>query len=250
MGRRFPAGPHEGRAEVLDFDADARVLVLEDLGSLRLDGALESGPSPDDALAKLGRFLGAVHERSRPRAAEFEPRFENTEMRELHGEHIFTLPYELGAFPLSEALRKTAEDVLARPGVRRAIEALRRRYYESREALVHADPQPGNVLLDAGRPRLIDAEIAHVGDPAFDLGTALAHLAIHALARDDASNSGEALVEGYLLGGGRPADVERARRYAGVEMLRRTLGAARLPALDSPDLSEMVLQNAATRLLG
>lgn len=236
--------------DVVDFDADARVLVLEDLGELRLDTALESGPPPRDALTKLGEFLGAVHERSRPRAAELDRRFQNGEMRELHGEHIFTLPYELGAFPLSDSLRKTAEGVLARPGVRRAIASLRDRYYASGDALIHADPQPGNVLLQSGRPRLIDAEIAHVGDPAFDLGTALAHLYIHGLARDDASDPGEALAAGYLAGGGRPADVEQAQRYAGVEMLRRTIGAARLPVLESQALSESVLQNGAARIAG
>ena len=43
-------------------------------------------------------------------------------------------------------------------------------------ALVHGDLNPKNVLLTAGAPVLLDWEIAHAGDPAFDLGMLGAHL--------------------------------------------------------------------------
>ncbi len=36
--------------------------------------------------------------------------------------------------------------------------------------LVHGDCQPGNVLVGAGRPLVIDWEFAHIGDPREDLG--------------------------------------------------------------------------------
>jgi 5-methylthioribose kinase len=225
---------------VYDFDEAERVLVLEDLGPQRLDGR---GPEPE-ALETLGAFLGAVHAATRERAAELAAQFENDEMRRLHGEHIYTLPYELGAFPLSDTVRKAADEALGRPGVRDAIAELRAHYYEDRDALVHADVQPGNVLLCAGRPRLVDAEIAHVGDPAFDLGVALAHTWIRALASDDArrwEHAAERLVEGYLTGGGASGDIERAHRHAGVEMLRRTLGAARLPLLETDGTAELAI---------
>jgi aminoglycoside phosphotransferase (APT) family kinase protein len=42
--------------------------------------------------------------------------------------------------------------------------------------LVHGDYSPKNVLVHAGRLVLLDHEVAHWGDPAFDLGFALAHL--------------------------------------------------------------------------
>jgi aminoglycoside phosphotransferase (APT) family kinase protein len=44
------------------------------------------------------------------------------------------------------------------------------------ETLVHGDYSPKNVLVHAGRLVLLDHEVAHWGDPAFDLGFALAHL--------------------------------------------------------------------------
>lgn len=43
-------------------------------------------------------------------------------------------------------------------------------------ALVHGDYSPKNVLVHKGRLVLLDHEVAHLGDPAFDLGFSLAHL--------------------------------------------------------------------------
>jgi aminoglycoside phosphotransferase (APT) family kinase protein len=45
-----------------------------------------------------------------------------------------------------------------------------------RETLVHGDFSPKNVLVQGERLVLLDHEVAHWGDPAFDLGFALAHL--------------------------------------------------------------------------
>jgi 5-methylthioribose kinase len=240
---------------ILAFDADSRVLVMEDLGSERLSDALDAGHVPDDALDALGAYLGGVHAATREAASRLAAQFANDEMRRLHGEHIFALPYEPDAFPLEPAVRKAADRRLARPGVREAISELRARYYAEASALVHGDPQPGNVMLQRGKPRLIDAEIAHVGDPAFDLGTALAHLLICAAGgpMEDSSRwsrGAERLVEGYRRSGGRAEDVALARRYAGVEILRRTIGAARLPRVAGPAAAEAALEIGVELLLG
>ena len=46
--------------------------------------------------------------------------------------------------------------------------------------LVHGDLNPKNVVVTSGRPVLLDWEIAHAGDPAFDLGMLTAHLLLKA----------------------------------------------------------------------
>jgi 5-methylthioribose kinase len=52
-----------------------------------------------------------------------------------------------------------------------------------RIALVHGDYSPKNILVHADALVLIDHEVAHVGDPAFDVGFALTHLLSKAHAR-------------------------------------------------------------------
>jgi 5-methylthioribose kinase len=215
---------------VFHFDEVERVLVMEDLGSpARLQEELLAGRVDAGSLRGLGEFLGALHRATAGCSLELVPRFRNDEMRALHGEHIFTLPFEPNGFAVPEILRVTAERHLARLGLRKRIAQLRASYYGSAGALIHADAQGGNVLLAPRGPRLLDAEIAHVGDPAFDLGTALAHvelpLALDA-SRDDAR---DALLAGYRAAGGSAEAAHRAAGYAGVEMLRRIIGAAQVP---------------------
>jgi 5-methylthioribose kinase len=237
--------------QVLHFDPEARALVLEDLGNApRLEEELLAGRVPEAALARVGRFLGRVHAATRPRAMDLEPRFENLGMRELHGEHIFTFPFEPNDFPIPSEVRHEARRLLE-PSLRGRIRELRKLYYDSRQALVHADVQPSNILLVDGEPKLLDAEIAHVGDPAFDVGTVLAHLHFHLALRPDSaplSRAERGLLEEYRAGGGKEEDVARAYGYAAVEMLRRTTGAARVRAVEDPAAALAALRHAASLL--
>ena len=52
---------------------------------------------------------------------------------------------------------------------------------ERRFALVHGDYSPKNVLIYAGRLVILDYEVIHIGDPAFDLGFSMTHLLSKAL---------------------------------------------------------------------
>jgi len=240
---------------LLHFDESNRVLVMEDLGDCPdFAGELAAGRVPLPALEQLAEFLGAVHRASRAEAAALAPQFQNREMQALHGEHIFTLPYEPNTFPLAAETRAEGERLLARAGVRERIAELRATYYGCAEALVHADVQAGNIALQPERARLIDAEIAHVGDPAFDLGTLLAQ--IHAFAalapHDPAFARAEARVlESYAGAAGHasPELLDRARGYAGVELLRRTLGAARIRIAEPSSGATPILARAARLLL-
>jgi 5-methylthioribose kinase len=207
-----PLEPSPVCPQVIHFDARERVLVLEDLGSAeRMDAALARGA----------------------------------------GEHIFELPLRANDFPLSDALRRRAR-VLADDAELVAIaDACHARYLEPRGALNHGDVQAGNILLTPGSPRLLDAEIAHLGDPAFDVGTLLAHVVLAAVARgraDDARSPALELWKAYCRHRGSPPPFPQVARYAGLEMLRRTIGAARVAAV-SEDGASLAVLDAAVRLI-
>lgn len=63
--------------------------------------------------------------------------------------------------------------------------------------LVHGDYSPKNVLLQGGGLVLLDHEVIHIGDPAFDLGFALTHLLSKALHRPD--QRGQFLLAAHLF---------------------------------------------------
>jgi aminoglycoside phosphotransferase (APT) family kinase protein len=46
---------------------------------------------------------------------------------------------------------------------------------------VHGDFSPKNLLVWEGRVMLIDCEVGHYGDPAFDLGFFVTHLVLKAI---------------------------------------------------------------------
>jgi tRNA A-37 threonylcarbamoyl transferase component Bud32 len=52
-----------------------------------------------------------------------------------------------------------------------------------RSCLVHGDFSPKNVLVGEGGPWVIDFEVAHYGDPVFDLAFLTSHLVLKAIAR-------------------------------------------------------------------
>jgi 5-methylthioribose kinase len=236
---------------VLHFDPQQRVLVLEDLGAAeRLDAALAREAEVTPVARTLAAFLAELHRATA--GAELAARFANDEMRRLHGDHIFVLPFRENDFPLSPTLRERARGLRGDAALLASIDAAHARYLEPVGALVHGDVQPANVLLPASGPRLIDAEIAHVGDPAFDLGQLVGHLLLPAAARGRAAAARPAVDAAWsawaqAFGAG-PAERRAVARYAGIELLRRTLGAARVPAVAS-DAASLRVVDAGLRLI-
>jgi 5-methylthioribose kinase len=255
LASKLPEG--EICPRIVDFDECERVLVMEDLtGAERLDAALARAGADAaevrDAAARLGRFLGAVHGATAgdPSLAE---RFRNDAMRDLHGAHIFELPLRENDFPLPDPLRAEADRLRADAGLVAIADRLHARYREPRGALLHGDVQAGNVLLADAGPKLLDAEIAHVGDPAFDLGMLIAHLLLPAAAAGGPARAREAIAAADAayrarLGGALDVAFAEAARYAGIEMLRRTIGAARVPCVEDPEAGLAVLRHAVAWL--
>lgn len=239
---------------VLRFDADARVLVLEDLGDApRLDAVLASGGDARGIAQRIARFLGAVHAAT-ANDASLPGRFENDAMRRLHGDHIFELPFQPNEFPLPEAVRARAQTIWKEGRLAAVAREAYARYLTPRGALVHGDVQAGNVLVAARGAVLLDAEIAHIGDPAFDLGTLFAHLWLPSVARGVASGADAAIHGAWRAYASTATDAgaelhQRAMTYAAIEMVRRTLGAARVAAVAEPAASLRVV-DFASGLLG
>jgi 5-methylthioribose kinase len=136
--------------------------------------AMEAVPQPhsnwktmllagDLHLAHFRRFaelLAALHRNSASRAGELRPLFQDKTFFET----LRIEPY----------YRYTAQQ----PGARDAADFFRLLIDETlatNESMVHGDFSPKNVLLHRDRMVLLDHEVAHFGDPAFDVGFAMAH---------------------------------------------------------------------------
>lgn len=108
-------------------------------------------------------------------------------------------------------------------------------------AAVHGDYSPKNILVYQGQLILLDHEVLHWGDPAFDIGFAMTHLLskAHHVAAHRAAFLGAARqfwatyaeVAGDRFG---PAFAPRAARHLSACLLARVAGRSPLEYLDQP----------------
>ena len=226
----------EGRALSLAAGVDAArvpgVVLLDEAANVLV---IEAAPSPaplwktelldgrvDVEVARaLGAFLAGVH-----RATA-----------------IGTSNLDLAPFDQDEAfaqlrLRPYFESIAARDGdVGAVVMPPVRAMAERRACLVHGDVSPKNVLLlDAG-PWLLDWEVSHLGDPAFDLAFLCAHLVLKAmhLPRHGVALRAAARVflEAYADAGGVAGDDAHLCGLTGALLVARVDGDSPVEYLDS-----------------
>lgn len=146
-------------------------LVFEDPAHHLL--AMEAAPTPHENwktlllnnppiathIAQFGRLLGAIHRNAFHRSAELAPLFNERSFFE----SLRLEPY----YQHSANQRPEAADFL---------HWLIAETLATRLTLVHGDYSPKNILVHDDRLILLDHEVIHWGDPAFDVGFSMAHL--------------------------------------------------------------------------
>jgi len=176
---------------VVDVDADQMVLTMAAADSSWQDWKAELlvGRADAGVARQLGAWLADWHSASLNHDALPTRLREDREIVEV-----------LRLQPYHETVAQR------RPDVSSAILALTERIRATHLCLVHGDFSPKNVLLAPARRQdracwVIDFEVAHVGDPVFDLAFAVTHLILKATYRPEQAAAYDtalaALVDGY-----------------------------------------------------
>jgi 5-methylthioribose kinase len=120
---------------------------------------------------QFGLLLGSIHRKSSESGLEIRKEFADT----TYFENLRLEPYYL------YTAQTTAE-------ASRFLESLARETLSHRDCLVHGDFSPKNTLVYQGKLILLDYEVVHFGDPAFDVGFAMTHFLskAHHMPRDRA----------------------------------------------------------------
>jgi aminoglycoside phosphotransferase (APT) family kinase protein len=171
-------------------------------------------------------ILARIHRTSAQRADELKPEFEDRSFFE----SLRLEPYYLYA---------AKQDPRAGTFLHSLVDETR----QTREALVHGDYSPKNVLIREGKLVLLDHEVIHWGDPAFDLGFALTHFlskAHHLVEhRRKFVKAAVSFWANYDHGVGDDAVVEKMQdrvvRHTLACMLARVLGRSPLEYLDAEE---------------
>ena len=193
---------------------------------------LMSGNVDRETASTVGRLLGRLHAASRGRR-DLEQQF---------GDRRFFC--ELRIIPYFERLAALDPDLA--PTIDQVVTNLLTR----REALVHGDFSPKNVLASGAEVVLLDCEVAHWGDPRFDLAFMLHHLLLKADRKDAPRNAlleaTESVVQGYLETGLDIIDADLAR-LVGCLTLARLKGDSPVDYLTDLDLDQVA--HRARRLI-
>ncbi len=151
--------------DVLLIDPNELVVVIGHAGSNAHEWKedLLAGRIDPTVSVELGRRLGRWHLDSH-QSSEVMARFSNR-----------TAFQQLRVEPFYQWVSSQQADLSVTIG--RVVE----RMLDTRTCLVHGDLSPKNILITPSRLWVIDWEVAHYGDPAFDIGFLLSHLACKAL---------------------------------------------------------------------
>lgn len=205
---------------VLDRDDRRQVLVIQrsprtwhDWKNLLLKGVVDGGVA-----ARLGEILATWHAATRDLARLPD--------RILGGADAFE---QLRVDPFYRTIARRAPELAG------DVLATVNRMLETRTCLVHGDFSPKNVLTPpvTGRSRdvwVIDFEVAHAGDPAFDLAFMLCHLTLKSLHRPESApdydRCSEAFATTYAVNAGTALtpDWQYVMRHVGCLVLARVRG--------------------------
>jgi 5-methylthioribose kinase len=110
------------------------------------------------------------------------------------------------------------------PALAKQIGAYIDRLLATRQCVVHGDYSPKNVLVGDDGLWVIDWEVAHRGDPVFDLAFLLNHLLLKTIHRPQARDGYEACGRAFLDAYGREVDMAYLLGLVGCLMLARVDG--------------------------
>lgn len=123
--------------------------------------------------------------------------------------------------------------------VRTTIDEVVERMLATKACMVHGDFSPKNVLIGSAAPWVLDWEVAHIGDPVFDVALATAHFLCKALYRPEIRTqyrqSSDSFLTAYLATVGSSVgstDHEYLTRQIACLLLARIDGKSPAPYLD------------------
>jgi len=202
---------------VFDMDEERCALVIEraPAGWRSWKEDLLDGAADPSVAARLGELLADWHRATWSDALVAE-RFGDYEAFE----QLRVDPYH----------RTVAQRRPALAGaIREQVAAMR----ANRRCLVHGDYSPKNVLVGDGGLWVIDFEVAHYGDPAFDVAFLLSHLLLKAIHRPGARDALERCARAFLEGYERPLE-GRVVGQLGCLVAARVDGKSPVEYLDEP----------------
>ena len=243
--------------ELYDFDAETAVIAMEDLRDARVLRADLIAGRVDAAVAEqIGRFMGAVHSHTyvanldSTTAQHYRQQFANTTMQSITADYVFTFPYtEHETNFWTPGLESDVQRLKSDTDFLRQTANLKQIFLTAQQAVTHGDLHTGSVLVQNNTAKVIDAEFAFYGPVGFDVGLHWANYLLSYFSHQDTLDVQSSLkvaiaktwhtytlefktVDGTLKEQTLQQIFHEAVGFAGLEMLRRLIGAAHVKDIE------------------
>ncbi|MCH3885497.1 phosphotransferase [Tenacibaculum aquimarinum] len=207
--------------KILQYNAENHLLILEDLGECEdMTNLYNSDKIEIQQLELLINVIANIHN---SKTTKNYP--ENKGLRVLNHQHIFELPFiENNGFSLNEIQPGLEElsipykkDIL----LKERIKEVGNTYLSEGKTLLHGDYYPGSWMRKDNDIYIIDPEFSFLGFAEFDLGV----LAAHAILISQNKTVFSVIEKNYP----NKIDSKLLNQVAGIEIMRRLIGLAKLP---------------------
>ena len=160
------------------FDEDNAVIVMEDFRNYRLlRDELITGQVSYTVSEQVGGFMGTVHSQTHVqnlnRAAEdrYRENFANTVMQTITADYVFTFPFiEHETNFYTEGLEADVKRLKTDAVFLQQARNLKTKFLTAQHGLTHGDLHTGSIMVKDNSAKVIDAEFAFYGPVAFDVG--------------------------------------------------------------------------------
>ena len=241
-----------------DFDPEAAVIAMEDLRNAHvLRNDLINGTVNTAIAEQIGRFMGVVHSRTHVNNVDnatiqhYRQQFANTTMQLITADYVFTFPFtEHETNFWTPGLEPEVQQLKMDTDFLEQAEHLKQIFLTAQQGVTHGDLHTGSVLVQDNTAKVIDAEFAFYGPVGFDLGLYWANYLLSYFAHQDNSRVQAALkaaieqtwqtyitefemTDTQLKAQQLENIFHEAIGFAGLEMLRRLIGAAHVKDIES-----------------
>ena len=226
--------------EILRYNADNHLLILEDLGDCKdMSYLYDERNIGTSQLHQLLDIASQIHI-SKP---EEYPK--NMELRLLNHQHIFVLPFlkesDFSLNAIQEGLQELALRYRSDETLKKEISKVGQQYLSQGNTLLHGDYYPGSWMSKGDHIYVIDPEFSFMGFAEFDMGVLAAHSIMITMNIDclQSIKSGYAGTLNTLL----------LSQVAGIEVMRRIIGLAQLPLERSIEEKKLLLEIARALIM-
>lgn len=239
------------------FDADMAVIAMEDLRDARvLRDDLIAGIVDIAIPEQVGRFMAVVHSQTyvdnldSETAQHRKQQFANTTMQSITADYVFTFPYtEHETNFWTPGLASDVQHLKMDADFLRWATHLKQVFLTAQQGVTHGDLHTGSVLVQDNTAKVIDAEFAFFGPVGFDLGLYWANYLLSYFSHQGALGVQSALkaaivqtwhtysAEFKMVNAELKAQILQnifhdAVGFAGLEILRRLIGAAHVKDME------------------